>query len=73
MKPGDVFLMNDTYLTEARSASARSVQHGAGVHEGEVVAYIQAFGHHDDVGGRVPGSMPGTAATVFERASRSRR
>ena len=35
-------------------------------HRGEVVAYIQAFGHHDDIGGRVPGSMPGTAATVFE-------
>ena len=35
-------------------------------HDGEVVAYIQAFGHHDDIGGRVPGSMPGTAATVFE-------
>ena len=34
--------------------------------DGEVVAYIQAFGHHDDIGGRVPGSMPGTAATVFE-------
>ena len=31
-----------------------------------MVAYIQAFGHHDDIGGRVPGSMPGTAATVFE-------
>jgi N-methylhydantoinase B len=35
-------------------------------HDGEVVAYIQAFGHHDDIGGRVPGSMPGTAVTVFE-------
>ncbi len=35
-------------------------------HDGEVVAYIQAFGHHDDIGGRVPGSMPGTARTVFE-------
>ena len=35
-------------------------------HDGDVVAYIQAFGHHDDIGGRVPGSMPGTAVTVFE-------
>ena len=35
-------------------------------HDGEVVAFIQAFGHHDDIGGRVPGSMPGTATTVFE-------
>src|SRR4029450_3396428 len=36
------------------------------VDAGEVVAFIQAFGHHDDIGGRVPGSMPGTAVTVFE-------
>ena len=43
------------------------MQHRAGRSiDGEVVAYIQAFGHHDDIGGRVPGSMPGTAATVFE-------
>ena len=24
----------------------------------EVVAFVQAFGHHDDIGGAVPGSMP---------------
>ena len=37
-----------------------------GFHDGKVVALIQAFGHHDDIGGRVPGSMPGTATSVFE-------
>jgi N-methylhydantoinase B len=31
-----------------------------------VVAFVQAFGHHDDIGGAVPGSMPSTATTVFE-------
>jgi N-methylhydantoinase B len=35
-------------------------------YQGMVVAFIQAFGHHDDIGGRVPGSMPGTARTIFE-------
>jgi N-methylhydantoinase B len=36
--------------------------------------YIQAFGHHDDIGGRVPGSMPGTAQSPCSRkASRCRR
>jgi len=35
-----------------------------------VVAYIQAFGHHDDIGGRVPGSMPGTARTVVRGGAR---
>jgi len=67
MKPGDVFLMNDTYLTEGSIGHLPDMCSTVPVfHKGEVVAYIQAFGHHDDVGGRVPGSMPGTAVTVFE-------
>ena len=67
MKPGDVFLMNDTYLTEGSIGHLPDLCSTVPVfHDGEVVAYIQAFGHHDDIGGRVPGSMPGTATTVFE-------
>ncbi|MDB5515970.1 MAG: hydantoinase B/oxoprolinase family protein [Tardiphaga sp.] len=67
MRPGDVFLMNDTYLTEGSIGHLPDLCSTVPVfHDGEVVAYIQAFGHHDDIGGRVPGSMPGTAATVFE-------
>lgn len=67
MKPGDVFLMNDTYLTEGSIGHLPDLCSTVPVfHDGIVVAYIQAFGHHDDVGGKVPGSMPGTAVTVFE-------
>jgi N-methylhydantoinase B len=67
MQPGDVFLMNDTYLTEGSIGHLPDLCSTVPVfHDGEVVAYIQAFGHHDDIGGRVPGSMPGTATTVFE-------
>jgi N-methylhydantoinase B len=33
---------------------------------GEVVAFVQAFGHHDDIGGCVPGSMPSGATSVYE-------
>src|SRR5262249_4144101 len=35
-------------------------------HNDEVVAFVQAFGHHDDIGGAVPGSMPSRATSVFE-------
>ena len=31
-----------------------------------VVAFVQAFGHHDDIGGAVPGSMPSDATEVFQ-------
>jgi N-methylhydantoinase B len=34
--------------------------------DGAVVAFVQAFGHHDDIGGAVPGSMPSQATSVFE-------
>jgi len=29
------------------------------------VAFVQAFGHHDDIGGAVPGSMPSHATSVY--------
>jgi N-methylhydantoinase B len=67
MRPGDVFLMNDTYLSEGSIGHLPDLCSTVPVfHNGEVVAFIQAFGHHDDIGGRVPGSMPGTARSVFE-------
>jgi N-methylhydantoinase B len=67
MRPGDVFLMNDTYLTEGSIGHLPDLCSTVPVfHAGRVVALIQAFGHHDDIGGRVPGSRPGTAHSVFE-------
>ena len=67
MLPGDVFLMNDTYLTEGSIGHLPDLCSTVPVfHDGTVVAYIQAFGHHDDIGGKVPGSMPGSAVSVFD-------
>src|SRR3954452_21678827 len=66
MRPGDVFLMNDTYLSEGSIGHLPDLCSTVPVfHEGGGVAFIQAFGHHDDLGGRVPGSMPGSARSVF--------
>ncbi|HEY1134183.1 MAG TPA: hydantoinase B/oxoprolinase family protein [Nocardioides sp.] len=71
MKPGDVFFHNDVYLSEGGIGHlpdlciTAPVFHDSG--DGpEVVAFVQAFGHHDDIGGSVPGSMPSTATSVFE-------
>ena len=38
----------------------------AGTTSAQVVAFVQAFGHHDDIGGACPGSMPSGATSVFE-------
>ncbi len=67
MKPGDVFFMNDTYDTEGAIGHLPDMCSTVPVfHGGAIVGYIQAFGHHDDIGGKVAGSMPGTALSVFE-------
>jgi N-methylhydantoinase B len=71
MRPGDVFFHNDVYLSEGGIGHlpdlcvTAPVFHDSG--DGpEVVAFVQAFGHHDDIGGAVPGSMPSSATSVFE-------
>ncbi len=72
MRPGDVFFHNDVYLSEGGIGHLPDLcvtvpvfapgRGGAA----EVVAFVQAFGHHDDIGGSVPGSMPSHATSVFE-------
>ncbi|MGY1653190.1 hydantoinase B/oxoprolinase family protein [Geodermatophilus sp. SYSU D01119] len=71
MHPGDVFFHNDVYLSEGGIGHLPDLcvtvpvfAHVDG--EERVVAFVQAFGHHDDIGGAVPGSMPSAATSVYE-------
>ena len=67
MNPGDVYFHNDVYLSEGGIGHLPDLCVTVPVfHEGEVVAFVQAFGHHDDIGGAVPGSMPSHATSVYE-------
>ncbi len=76
MKPGDVFFHNDVYRSEGGIGHLPDLCVTVPVFEPidpadpdrprEVVAFVQAFGHHDDIGGAVPGSMPSHATSVFE-------
>ncbi|MGH8823991.1 MAG: hydantoinase B/oxoprolinase family protein, partial [Jiangellaceae bacterium] len=67
MRPGDVFFHNDVYLSEGGIGHLPDLCVTAPVfYDGRVVAFVQAFGHHDDIGGTVPGSMPSHATSVFE-------
>jgi len=67
MRPGDVFFHNDVYRSEGGIGHLPDLCVTVPVFSGgEVVAFVQAFGHHDDIGGCVPGSMPSGATTVFE-------
>lgn len=71
MRPGDVYFHNDVYLSEGGIGHLPDLCVTVPVFaEGDggpyVVAFVQAFGHHDDIGGSVPGSMPSHTTTVFE-------
>src|SRR5919108_3273091 len=66
MQPGDVFLMNDTYLSEGSIGHLPDLCSTVPVfHGGEGVAFIQSFGHHDDIGGPGPRSLPRKPRAAF--------
>ncbi|SFN94581.1 N-methylhydantoinase B [Pseudonocardia ammonioxydans] len=70
MREGDVFFHNDVYRSEGGIGHLPDLCVTVPVFAGpsddrRVVAFVQAFGHHDDIGGAVPGSMPSNATDVF--------
>ncbi|MGE3908483.1 MAG: hydantoinase B/oxoprolinase family protein [Chloroflexota bacterium] len=67
MQPGDVFFHNDVYGSEGGIGHLPDMCCTVPVfHDGEVVAFVQAFGHHDDIGGSVPGSMPSHGTSHYQ-------
>ncbi len=59
MRPGDVFFHNDVYLSEGGIGHLPDLCVTVPVFHrvdgtDEVVAFVQAFGHHDDIGGGCP-------------------
>ncbi|MCY4468132.1 MAG: hydantoinase B/oxoprolinase family protein [Thiotrichales bacterium] len=78
MKPGDVFCVNAPYnggthlpdvtvitpvFDDAGTGSSRDSGAGAG---GRILFFVASRGHHADIGGSMPGSMPPDATTVEE-------
>src|SRR5688500_5555565 len=67
MRPGDVFFHNDVYGSEGGIGHLPDMCCTVPVfHEGEVVAFDEAFGHHDDIGGSVTGSMPSHGTSAYQ-------
>jgi N-methylhydantoinase B len=74
MCPGDVYFHNDVYTSEGGIGHLPDLCVTVPVFDpdpptgstAQVVAFVQAFGHHDDIGGAVPGSMPSDATEVFQ-------
>jgi N-methylhydantoinase B len=74
MRRGDVYFHNDVYESEGGIGHLPDLcvtvpvfdPHFDPHQEDRVVAFVQAFGHHDDIGGAVPGSMPSHATSAHQ-------
>jgi N-methylhydantoinase B len=70
MRSGDVYFHNDVYESEGGIGHLPDLCVTVPVfdprHGDRVVAFVQAFGHHDDIGGAVPGSMPSHATSAHQ-------
>jgi N-methylhydantoinase B len=67
MRPGDVFFFNDPYQSAGGIGHVPDLCTTVPIfYDGRVVAFAQVFGHHDDVGGMVPGSLPVHATSIFQ-------
>jgi N-methylhydantoinase B len=71
IEEGDVILLNDPYSCEgAISHTSDQLVIMPIHHDGRLVAWGAMFGHMTDVGGKVPGSLPTDASSIFEEGMR---
>jgi N-methylhydantoinase B len=67
--PGDVILTSDPYKCSASISHTNDWLVLVPIFfEDELVGWSSQFGHQMDAGGRLPGSLPTTATTIFDEA-----
>lgn len=68
---GDIFVWNDPYACKGSISHANDWCVMMPIfHEGVLVGFSSIFGHMVDVGGKVPGSMPADARSIWEEGLR---
>lgn len=65
MRPGDIYLTNDPYKGGSHLPDMTVIS-PVFSDKGELIFFTAARGHHSDVGGTTPGSMPPTAFHIDE-------
>jgi N-methylhydantoinase B len=68
LQDGDVLALNDPYDGGTHLPDICLI--APIVHEGTVVAYTACIAHHQDVGGKTPGSLPTDAIDIFQEGLR---
>jgi N-methylhydantoinase B len=69
MQEGDAFICNDPYLTGGTHLPDISIV-GPIFSNGRLVGFAANIGHHNDIGGAVPGSTSALARSIFEEGIR---
>ncbi len=64
MKPGDVYVLNDPYNGGTHLPDVTVVTPVFGENSHEIFFYVGSRGHHADIGGITPGSMPPFSKTI---------
>ena len=71
IEEGDVILLNDPYSCEGAVSHNNDQLIILPIYRnGRIIAWASMFGHMTDIGGKVPGSMPNDAQSVFEEGIR---
>lgn len=71
IEEGDIILLNDPYACEgAISHLSDQLVIAPVFRNGRLIAWGAMFGHMTDVGGKVPGSLPTDAGSIFEEGMR---
>jgi 5-oxoprolinase (ATP-hydrolysing) len=66
MKPGDVYAINDPYHGGTHLPDVTVVTPVFGADRERILFYVASRGHHAEIGGLTPGSMPATSRNLHE-------
>jgi len=71
MNPGDVYALNDpyhggTHLPDITVVTPVFADDGSAAHHGDIWFYVASRGHHAEIGGISPGSMPANSSRIEE-------
>jgi len=66
MRPGDVFMLNDPYHGGTHLPDVTVITPAFDAAGKQVLFYVASRGHHADIGGMTPGSMPPDSTVVEE-------
>jgi len=66
MRPGDVYMLNDPYHGGTHLPDVTVITPAFDASGSEILFYVGSRGHHADIGGITPGSMPPDSTVVEE-------